>query len=132
MHWMKAFPREDHYAIFKQDAAVIPPSAESGKIVSPDHKGEGIALFTLMESIQGTDRIMGRLHPQLNVINADTQAGMALHRLDGGSIALCSGQHIRSILERILRGNDEIHAIESGGTRKVLHYGHMPHMKRIE
>ena len=132
MDWMKAFPREDHDAIFKQDAAVIPPPAETGKIVGPDHKGEGIVLFAATQGIQGADRIMGRLHPQLNVIDADTQAGMALHRLDGGSIALCSGQHIRSILERILRGNDEIHAIESGGTRKVLHYGHMPHMQWIE
>lgn len=132
MDRMKAFPREDHYAIFKQDTAVIPPSAESGKIVSPDHKGEGIALFTLMESIQGTDRIMGRIHPQLNVIDADTQSRMALHSLDGGGIAFRAGQHIRSILEWILWGNYEIHGVESGGTRKVLHYGHMPHMQWIE
>ena len=127
-----SFSRIDGDSIVLEYPLSVFPSLDSGKVVGSDNKREVIFRLPGLQGVESTYRIVWGFHPEFYVVHPDMQVGMPLDSFDCGFIPCFSGVGRDIVLERVLRGHDQVYPVKIFLPRQVFHDGLMSDVERVE
>ena len=119
-------------SIFLQNALVITPLTDYGKVVGAHYQCETILGLALFQRIQCAYGVMRSRHVQLYVVNPYFQFRMSADGLDSRLVTLGACLAADAFLQRILRRYYEVYIIKSRFLGHMLHDRKMPDVKGIE
>src|SRR5574344_688497 len=64
-----AFARIDSHTIFRKNSRKISPAADALKVVGADDKREVVVRLPLLERVKSPDRVVRRIHPELDIVH---------------------------------------------------------------
>ena len=124
--------REYGDSVFLQNASVVSPLADDGKIVGAHYKCETVLRLAFSQRIQCAYGVMRSRHVQLYVVHPYFQFRVSAHGLDCRLVTLGTCLAADAFLQRILRRYYEVYIIKSRFLGHMLHDRKMTDVKGIE
>ena len=118
--------------ILRQYTSGTTPARQTFKVVRTHDKCERIFGFARLQGVQCPYGIIRGIHPKFYVVHPDTQFRMPRHRHACRLEAPACIQRLGRVLERILRGDDQVCAIKTSIPGQIFEDGLMPYMQGIE